>query len=92
VACQVPALAWDDKLAASAKAWASTCQFAVSGTPGVGEGLGFGYSSMPEAVKDWYGQVRHSRGTAEACQVCLCTKSIELLHHKRMNVLTTKVL
>lgn len=57
-ACQAPALAWDEKLAASAKAWAATCQFAVSRTPGVGEGLGFGYSSLPEAVQDWYAQVR----------------------------------
>ncbi|WIA37933.1 hypothetical protein OEZ86_001310 [Tetradesmus obliquus] len=54
---QAPALAWDEKLAASAKAWAATCQFAVSRTPGVGEGLGFGYSSLPEAVQDWYAQV-----------------------------------
>jgi hypothetical protein len=64
--CQAPALAWDEKLAASAKAWAATCQFAVSGTPGVGEGLGFGYSSFTEAVKDWYGQVRR------CCCCCCC--------------------
>jgi hypothetical protein len=54
---QAPALAWDEKLAASAKAWAATCQFAVSGTQGVAEGLGFGYSCLAQAVQDWYAQV-----------------------------------
>ncbi|KAF6253115.1 CAP domain-containing protein [Scenedesmus sp. NREL 46B-D3] len=54
---QAAPLAWDERLEASAKAWAATCQFAVSGTPGVGEGLGFGYGSLPQAIKDWYGQV-----------------------------------
>lgn len=54
---QVPALVWDDKLAASAKAWADGCQFAVSGTPGVGEALGFGYATFTDAVNSWYKQV-----------------------------------
>eukprot|EP00775_Hariotina_reticulata_P009864 gene9864-10022_t len=54
---QVPALVWDSKLAASAKAWAGTCRFAVSGTPGVGENLGFGYRSFTDTVKAWYQQV-----------------------------------
>lgn len=55
---QAPALVWDEKLAASAKAWASTCTFGFSRTAGVGENLGFGYSALPDAVKSWYAQVR----------------------------------
>jgi hypothetical protein len=68
---QAPALAWDEKLAASAQAWAATCQFAVSGMPGVAEGLGYGYSSLPEAIKDWYAQVR----AAAAGVACVCCAS-----------------
>jgi hypothetical protein len=50
-------LVWDEKLAASAKKWADTCTFGVSRTPGVGEALGFGYATFPDAVKGWYNQV-----------------------------------
>jgi len=57
-ALQVPSLTWDSKLAASAMAWAGTCHFAVSGTPGVGENLGFGYPAFNDTVKGWYQQVR----------------------------------
>lgn len=55
---QAPALVWDEKLVASAKAWAATCTFGASRTAGVGENLGFGYSSFLDAVKGWYQQVR----------------------------------
>lgn len=54
---QAPALVWDEKLAASAQAWADTCSFGSSSTPGVGENLGFGYSTFQSAVKNWYQQV-----------------------------------
>lgn len=50
-------MVWDEKLAASAKKWASTCTFGYSGTAGVGESLGFGYRAIPDAVNSWYAQV-----------------------------------
>jgi hypothetical protein len=61
---QAAPLVWDEKLTASAKKWAATCTFGVSGTPGVGESLGFGYATFPDAVGAWYSQVR------ACCQVC----------------------
>lgn len=67
---QAPALIWDEKLAASAKKWADTCTFGVSGTPGVGEALGFGYSTFPDAVKGWYNQVRVC--VSHSCSGCVC--------------------
>lgn len=57
LAAQAAALVWDEKLVASAKKWADTCTFGVSRTAGVGEALGFGYRTFPDAVNGWYNQV-----------------------------------
>lgn len=64
---QASPLVWDEKLTASAKKWAATCTFGLSGTPGVGESLGFGYRTFPDAVTAWYSQVRTWTVTVWAC-------------------------
>lgn len=76
---QVPALTWDARLAASAAAWASKCQFGPSHSPGVGENLGFGYARATDAISAWYKRVRPAQQPATQHATRHARKELTLL-------------
>ncbi|OZJ02524.1 hypothetical protein BZG36_04265 [Bifiguratus adelaidae] len=53
-----PALTWSSKLASSAHAWASQCDFKHSGDR-YGENLALGYKDWNAAVGAWYDEGKH---------------------------------
>ncbi len=67
----MPHLSWDDVLAESAAQVAAECPQIndITKANGVGQNIGFNFTSLPAAVTFWYNQVRTGACIIQGCWV-----------------------